>query len=135
MTDPRQLLKDSWDRLTDEEHEELQALVMDAWRQTLAATRDKTVKGVFRCQKCDHSNLVEVPVEMPDLVTRAKAFEIFANQAYGKPQETRRVQVDVGEVTLEALQRMSMTELARYGGFEIVDGEIVEAPPELPPAA
>jgi hypothetical protein len=138
MPDPRQLLKESWERLTSEQREEIDALVMQAWTETLAATKGRREKATFRCQSCDHLNLVEYRVEVPDILTRAKAFEVFANQAFGKPVEERRIQVDVGAQTLEALERLSTLELARMAGVEIVDGEVVglaDEQPALPPAA
>lgn len=134
VADPRELLKETW---SDENPEELRALVLDLWRETLTASKRKTVKGIFECQKCQHRNLVEVPVEVPDIATRAKAFAVFADQAFGKVPETRRVEVDAGERTLAALERMSMAELMRLADLDVVEGEFSEvgSAPELPPAA
>ena len=139
MADPRELLKDSWARMDSEEQEELHALVMGLWRETLSASKGKTVKGVYECLKCSHRNLVEVPVEVPDIATRAKAFSIFADQAFGKLPETRRVEADVSVTHISELSSLSMAELGRLSGryAEVVEGEFVEVgpAPELPPAA
>lgn len=126
MSDLRAMLKESAQRLSEEERAELEGLVMELWRETLTATKGQLVKGVFECRGCGKQNLVEVPVQMPDIATRAKAFEIFANQAYGKPQESRTLTIDVGERTLEEMRRMSTAELARMAGVEVIDGEVRE---------
>lgn len=131
MADPRSLLKESWTRFSTEEREELESLGMELWRQTLAATKGQVVTGVYECRGCHKQNKVEVPVEVPDILTRAKAFAVLADQGYGKPEETRVVTVDVGERTLEQLRALPMSELAALAG--VSDAEW--SPVELPPAA
>ena len=102
-------------------------LAVELWRESLSASRVRQEKGLFACRKCGAENTVVMEVELPDIVTRSKAFEILANQAYGKPLESRVVSVDVGERTLEALEAMSMRELASVAG--VVDAEWAELPP------
>lgn len=133
MADPRSLLKESWNRLSEDEQTDLMGLAVEMWRETLTATKGQLVKGVFECRSCSRQNKVEVPVEVPDIATRAKAFAVLADQTYGKPEETRKIQVDVGARTLEALEGLSMAELALVAGVE--EAEWSEVPELLPPAA
>ena len=121
------MLKESAERLSREERVELEGLVLELWRETLSASRQRLVKGVFECRGCGKQNLVEVPVEVPDIVARARAFEVFANQAYGRPEDVRSVTVDVGARTLAALQALSSAELAAIAG-EVVEAEFAELP-------
>lgn len=129
MADPRTLLKESWQKLSEEDREQLERLGMEMWLETLGATKGQLVTGVFECRSCHRQNKVEVPVEVPDITTRARAFAVLADQGYGKVEETRTLTVDVGERTLEALEAMSMRELASVAGVEEAEWA------ELPPAA
>lgn len=127
MSDPRKLLKESWSKLDSEQHAELEQLAMELWRETLAATKGQVVQGVFECRGCHKQNKVEVPVEVPDIVTRAKAFAILAAEGYGKVPEVRQIEVNAGERTLAALEALPLHELAAVA--EEAEWH------ELPPAA
>lgn len=133
---PRDLLKESWQFLGEDDPEELRRMALELWRETLSASKTKQHKGRFNCRHCGEENLTVMEVEQPDLTTRTKAFEILANQAYGKPEETKTIVHDIGKVALEALGSMSTAELARYAGVDVVDGEFVElGAPVLPSVA
>ena len=135
MADPRELLKQSWDWLDSENRAEMQGLALELWRETLSASKVRQEKGMFACRKCGTENTVVMEVELPDIVTRARALEVLMNQAYGKPQESKTVTVDVGERTLEALRGLPMSELAQLAGVAW-DPAVEEAEwAELPPAA
>lgn len=132
MADPRKLLAESWDRLDESKHDELMALAMQLWEETLSATKEKLVKGVvLECRGCHKRNMYDIPIEVPDILTRAKAFAVLADQGYGKPEESRTVTVDVGERTLEQLRALPMHELASLAGVSDAEWQ----PAELPPAA
>lgn len=119
--DLRTLLKDSYERLDEEEREELQELAMQMWRDAMGA--EKTMWSYCPDCRC------KVQADFPDHGARLKAIEVLANQAYGKPQESKVVTVDIGELTLEALGRLSTLELAQAAGLDVVDGEFLELPP------
>ena len=112
------------------------AAAMELWMSSLTAEKTTQHKGRFNCRHCGEENLTVMEVATADLVTQAKTFEILANQAYGKPEETKTIVHDIGKVALEALGSMSTAELARYAGVDVVDGEFVElGAPVLPSAA
>lgn len=128
--DPRKWLAQGWEQLTEEQHEELRLLAMEAWRESLTATKEQLVKGYeIICKDCRQKRIYDIPVRIPDVLVRAKVFEIYANQAFGKVPERKHVEVDLGAQTLEALNSMSTLELARMAGVEEAEWA------ELPPAA
>ena len=130
MANPRNLLADAWDRLDEAQHDELLALAMEMWQECLSASKGTMVKGfAYECKACMKRQIVDVPMEVPDIMVRAKAFAEIANQSHGKVPEVRHVEVDVGARTLEALESMSLRELAAVAGVEEAEWA------ELPPAA
>ena len=129
MADPRKLLAESWDRLDESKHDELMALAMQLWEETLSATKEKLVKGVvLECRGCHKRNMYDIPIEMPDILTRAKAFAEIANQSHGKVPETKQIEVNAGERTLAALEGLSLGELAAIAG-SVEEAEWAELPP------
>jgi len=138
VADPRNLLKEAWSRLDAQEREDLVELAMESWRACLSATKGHVEKAVMvECRGSGKMNMVDVPVRLPDLQTRSKAFEVLAEEGFGAVPERRKVEVDLGEVTLEALRSMSMRELAEIAGLETGEWgpETVEWEPlaQLPP--
>lgn len=131
--DLRRVLSDAWEKLDAEQKAEVDGYALAAWTEALTATKGQLVKGVdIICKDCGQKRLYDIPIETPDLLTRVKALEILANQAWGKPPEQKEVTVNVGERTLEALESMSLHELAQLAG-DAVDAQW--EPLELPPAA
>lgn len=132
---PRGLLVNAWDRLNDEQRAKVEEAALELWMNSLTAEKVRQEKGRFICRGCGMENEVVMTVALPDLTTQTKALEILANQAYGKPQESKSVTVDVGERTLEALRSLPMSELAQLAGVAW-DPAVEEAEwAELPPAA
>jgi hypothetical protein len=125
MSDPRKLLADAWKQLDSEQHDELAALAMQMWKESLSAMQQKW----SYCPNCRQ----KVQADYVDFLTRAKALEIFSKEAFGAIPTTHHVEVDYGEKTLEALRAMPMAELARYAAIDAEWDEV--AVPELPPAA
>lgn len=122
----RRLLAEAWERLSVEQHEELRALAMESWRECLSASKDRLVKGfAFECRGCGKRQLVDVPMEVPDVLTRARAFEVLARESFGAVPDRLEVSAEVGERTLAALEALSTAELARIAGVDVVDGELL----------
>ena len=129
--DLRRVLSDAWEKLDDEQKHEVDTWALEAWQASLSATKEQLVKGyLIICKDCASRHIYDIPVQVPDVLTRVKALEILANQAWGKPAETQRVEINVGERTLEALEAMPLHELAQIAGeaVDAQDGEWAELP-------
>ena len=129
--DLRRVLSDAWQKLDDEQKAEVDRWALDAWEAALSATKDQVVKGYqIICKDCGQKRLYDIPVQVPDVLTRVKALEILANQAWGKPPEQKEVVVNVGERTLEALESLPLHELAQLAGVAVDahDAEFHELP-------
>ena len=93
------------------------------WEQVLSADKELVVKGVgVVCRTCHKQHLYDIPVSVPDLVTRVKALEVLLNQQMGKPAESVEVRVSLPS-TLEELEALSSAELAQLAAGDVVEGE------------
>lgn len=94
--------------LEDIDDEELRELVLES----LTATKLKW--GLYQpdpCKKCgEKAYPKKVQVDYPDLDKRAKILAVFADQSYGKPAETKKVDLNVSKPVSE----MSDDELAAF---------------------
>ncbi len=126
--DLRRVLSDAWERLEDADRERVNELAGEMWEQALTATRDQLVRGYeIICPSCTKRKLYDIPVSVPDVLTRVKALEILANQAWGPRAEPERV-VSITVRTVQELAALPDEELALVAGA--VDAEW--APLELP---
>lgn len=117
--DPRRLLRDSWADLSPEQHERLRALAAESWEACLTASREQLVKGVdIVCRDCGQKRLYDIPVQVPDILTRARAFQIFAEEGFGKQAETQVQQVSITVRTVQELAALPDEELAAIAGAE-----------------
>lgn len=130
MADPRKDLTAAYGLLDEETQGGIVALAKQMLEETLLANKDQLVKGVqIICKDCGHKRIYDIPVQVPDVLTRLKGFEIIANQLQGKPAETQKVEVNVVARTLQQLEGLTNEELAELAGAEEAEWA------ELPPAA
>ncbi len=129
QADPRKALEEGWLHLEEQDRDDLRAQMKAVWERCLNATKKQRVRQQIKCKYCVESFVVDMNVDVPDILTQVRALEILINQVQGKPQETKLIQYDIGEVTLDALSKMPTVELARYLGVDpsgIVDAEFHE---------
>ena len=101
----------------------LRAKALAIWEQAFDAEKELLVKGVgVVCRNCHKQHLYDIPVSVPDLVTRVKALEVLLNQQMGKPAESVEVRVSLPS-TLEELEALSSAELAQLAAGDVVEGE------------
>lgn len=130
MADPRKDLTAAYGLLDEETQGGIVALAKQMLEETLLANKDQLVKGVqIICKDCGQKRIYDIPVQVPDVLTRLKGFEIIANQLQGKPAETQKVEVNVTARTISELESMSNEDLAALAGAEEAEWA------ELPPAA
>ena len=130
MADPRKDLTAAYGLLDEETQGGIVALAKQMLEETLLANKDQLVKGVqIICKDCGHKRIYDIPVQVPDVLTRLKGFEIIANQLQGKPAETQKVEVNVTARTIGELEALSNEDLAALAGAEDAEWD------ELPPAA
>lgn len=123
MTDPRSDLG-SWLRGLQAEGK-LEAL----FTQILFAEGKKKGYAEFNCKKCGQRQRQEAEVDVPAAKPSelAKAFQILMDQAYGKPAETKKVDVDITVSTIEGFKALTNAELAQLAAIE--DADFRELPP------
>ena len=130
MADPRRDLTAAYGLLDEETQGGIVQLAKQMIEETLLASKEQLVKGyTIICPNCATKKLYDIPVQVPDVLTRLKGFEIIANQLQGKPAETQKVEVNVVARTLGQLEGLSNAELAELAGAEEAEWA------ELPPAA
>ena len=123
MPDPRKDLAAAYEQMGSKQQEQIQQLMFELWEQTLSATKDQRVTQVIICKSCAKRHLYDFPVQVPDVLTRLKAFEVLANQMLGKPAETRTVEVEVRHWTPELIEGASDAELLELASAEDADWE------------
>ena len=130
MADPRRDLTAAYGLLDEETQGGIVQLAKQMIEETLLASKEQLVKGyTIICPDCGKKKLYDIPVQVPDVLTRLKGFEIIANQLQGKPAETQKVEGNVVARTLDQLEGLSNAELAELAGAEEAEWA------ELPPAA
>ena len=128
MADPRKDLTAAYGLLDAETQGGIVALAKQMIEETLLASKEQLVKGyTIICKDCGTKRIYDIPVQVPDVLTRLKGFEIIANQLQGKPAETQKVEVNVVARTLDQLEGLTNEELAELAGAE--DAEWAELPP------
>lgn len=128
MADPRKDLTAAYSLLDEETQGGIVALAKQMIEETLLASKEQLVKGyTIICKDCGTKRIYDIPVQVPDVLTRLKGFEIIANQLQGKPAETQKVEVNVVARTLDQLEGLTNEELAELAGAE--DAEWAELPP------
>lgn len=128
MADPRRDLTAAYSLLDEETQGGIVALAKQMIEETLLASKEQLVKGyTIICKDCGTKRIYDIPVQVPDVLTRLKGFEIIANQLQGKPAETQKVEVNVVARTLDQLEGLTNEELAELAGAE--DAEWAELPP------
>ncbi len=136
MADPRADLKAAYSLLDEETQGGVVELARSLIEETLTATKGQLVKAVeIRCKDCNKLRIYDIPVQVPDVLTRLKGFEIIANQLQGSPATTTKIEVDVGARTLEELRLLSNEDLARIAGIDLSEEaeweELQSSPKEL----
>ena len=128
MADPRKDLTAAYQLLDEETQGGIVELAKQMLAETLLAQKEQLVKGyTIICKDCGTKRIYDIPVQVPDVLTRLKGFEIIANQLQGKPAETQKVEVNVTARTIAELDAMSNEDLAALAGAE--DAEWAELPP------
>ena len=119
MADPRRDLTAAYGLLEEETQGGIVALAKQMIEETLLASKEQLVKGFeIICKDCGQKRIYDIPVQVPDVLTRLKGFEIIANQLQGKPAETQKVEVNVTARTIGELEALSNEDLAALAGAE-----------------
>lgn len=113
MADPRKDLSAAYGLLDADTQGGIVELARSLIEETLTASKEQLVKGhEIKCRDCGKVRIYDIPVRVPDVLTRLKGFEIIANQLQGKPAETQKVEVNVVARTISELEALTDEDLA-----------------------
>lgn len=128
MAKPRKDLSAAYNTLDEETQGGIAQLAKQMIEETLLASKEQLVRGYeVICKDCGQKRIYDIPVQVPDVLTRLKGFEIIANQLQGKPAETQKVEQNITVRTVAELEALSNEDLAALAGAE--DAEWAELPP------